>query len=121
MQLRPLAVLAASSLPLLACGGGGDGGEGNGGRQAVEVTIETFQFSPDPLDVPAGTTVRFTNEDPTTHTVTSGTREEPSPDRFDESLPEGATAEITFDEAGRFPYFCEIHSGPGMTGEVIVD
>jgi plastocyanin len=122
MQLRPLVLLAAASLPLLACGGGGDDvGEGGGGGEVIDVTIDTFQFSPDPLEVEAGTTVRFTNEDPTTHTVTAGTREEPEPDRFDEPLAEDASTDITFDEPGRFPYFCKIHSGPGMTGEVVVE
>ena len=115
MKLRLLVVLAAVTVPLLACSGGGDGG-----ADVVEVTIHTFQFSPDPLEVPAGTTVRFTNEDPTTHTVTAGTRDEPDPDRFDEPLAEGESAEITFDERGRVPYFCRIHSGPGMTAEVVV-
>ena len=118
MQLRLFVLLAAASLPLLACGGGS--GEGDGG-EVVDVTIDTFQFSPDPLEVEAGTTVRFTNEDPTTHTVTAGTREQPEPDRFDEPLAEDASTEITFDEPGRFPYFCKIHSGPGMTGEVVVE
>jgi plastocyanin len=123
MKLRPLVVLAAVTVPLLACGGGGDGGGGDaggGGGKVVDVTIDTFQFSPDPLEVEAGTTVRFTNEDPTTHTVTAGTRKHPDPDRFDERLPEDGTAEITFDEPGRFPYFCMIHSGPGMTAVVVV-
>ena len=110
-----LVAVASLSLPLVGCGGGGGGGE------VVDVTIDTFQFSPDPLEVEAGTTVRFTNADPTTHTVTAGTREAPEPERFDESLAEGADAEITFDEPGRFPYFCMIHSGPGMTGEVVVE
>jgi plastocyanin len=117
MKLRPLAVLAAVTLPLLACGGGG----GGGGGKAVEVTIHTFQFAPDPLEIEAGTTVRFTNDDKTTHTVTAGTRDEPEPDRFNESLPEGESAEITFDDPGRFPYFCMIHNGPGMTAVVVVE
>jgi plastocyanin len=116
---RPLVLLVATSLPLLACSGGGGSEEGDGG--VVDVTIDTFQFAPDPLEVEAGTTVRFTNEDPTTHTVTAGTRDDPEPDRFDERLPEDGSADITFDQPGRFPYFCMIHNGPGMTGEVVVD
>ena len=123
MKLRPLVVLAAVTVPLLACGGGGDGGGGDaggGGGKVVDVTIDTFQFSPDPLEVEAGTTVRFTNEDPTTHTVTAGTRDKPDPDRFNESLPVGKSAEVTFDHHGRFPYFCMLHNGPGMTAVVVV-
>ena len=56
-----------------------------------------------------------------THTVTAGTREDLEPDRFDEPLAEDGTTEITFDEPGRSPYFCKIHNGPGMTGEVVVE
>lgn len=85
------------------------------------VTIETFIFDPDPLTVPAGTTVTFENLDGTVHTVTAGTREAPERERFDAPLEEGATFEHTFDEPGTFAYFCDIHSGPGMTGEVVVE
>jgi len=53
--------------------------------------------------------------------VTGGTREDPEPDRFDEPLAEDGATEITFDEPGRYPYFCTVHSGPGMTGEVVVE
>ena len=109
-----LVAVASLSLPLVGCGGGGDGGE------VVDVTINTFQFAPNPVEVQAGTVVRFVNEDPTTHTVTAGTRDDPEPDRFDERLAEDGTAEVTFDDPGRYPYFCAIHSGPGMTGEVVV-
>ena len=37
------------------------------------VTIQTFQFKPMPIEVPAGSKVTFTNQDDITHTVTSGT------------------------------------------------
>jgi plastocyanin len=40
---------------------------------------------------------------------------------FDGQLPEqGATFELTLDEPGTYPYFCEIHPGPGMTGTITV-
>lgn len=135
---RP-ALLAAVALPLLlataACGsddpGSPIGSHGAGGAStatttaapagAAEVTIDTFQFAPDPIVVDAGTTIRFTNDDRIDHTVTAGTREAPTPEVFDESLPQqGATAEVTLDEAGTYPYFCRIHTGPGMTGEIEV-
>lgn len=121
-------LLLVTAIALAGCGGGaGDEADAtpttaaaSEDASAVEVTIDTFQFAPDPVEVEAGTTVRFVNEDPTTHTVTAGTRDAPEPDRFDERLAEDGTAEITFDEPGRHPYFCAIHSGPGMTGEVVV-
>ena len=36
------------------------------------VTIHTFQFSPTPLEVQAGTRVTWMNQDDITHTITSG-------------------------------------------------
>ena len=27
----------------------------------------------------------------------------------------------TLDEAGTYDYFCEIHPGPGMTGQIVVE
>ena len=124
-----LVLLLVVAATLTGCGGGGGGdSESTTTTTAapanrtgdVVVTIHTFQFSPDPLEVPAGTTVRFTNDDKTTHSVTAGTRERPDPQRFDEMLAEGASTEITFDEPGRVPYFCRFHHGPGMTAEVVV-
>ena len=85
------------------------------------VTIDTFDFQPDPVTVPAGTTLTFRNEDAIDHTVTAGTRARPTPDVFDGELPDqGATFDLTLDEPGTYRYFCRIHPGPGMTGEVRV-
>ena len=135
-SLTTYALLASMTvLPLTGCGDSGaddagptttTSGDSTESTSApdvdvVEVTIRTFLFDPDPLRVPTGTTVRFVNEDPTTHTVTAGSREAPTPEVFDESLAEGDSTEITFNEPGRQPYFCEIHQGPGMTAEVIVE
>lgn len=84
------------------------------------VTIETFIFSPDPVTVPVGTTVVFENLDSTSHTVTAGTRESPDTDLFNAELGPDETTEWAFDEPGAYDYFCRLHSGPGMTGQVIV-
>jgi plastocyanin len=89
--------------------------------ERTTVTIETFAFAPDPLVVEAGTSITFVNEDAIDHTVTAGTRDAPEPDRFDGELPdEGATFELTLDEAGTYDYFCRIHPGPGMTASITV-
>lgn len=114
-------------LPVVMLAGCGDDGEGadagaSGAAPAsAEVTIKTFNFQPDPLTVDAGTTITFRNMDKIDHTVTAGTREAPEPERFDGQLPEqGATFELTLDEAGTYDYFCTVHPGEGMTGQVIV-
>lgn len=124
---RTIAALAAiaASAGFAACGGGDQGGDGASGSatdqaaQGASVTIATFMYEPDPLEVDAGTTVTFTNEDRILHTVTEGTRENPVKGGFDEQLDgAGTTAEITFDEPGKVEYFCSIHNG--MDGTVVV-
>lgn len=88
--------------------------EGGAAVEAVD-----FTFTPPQLDVAAGTAVTWTNADQQGHTVTAGSAEAPEPERFDEELPGGGTASITFDEAGTFAYYCTIH--PAMEGTVVVE
>lgn len=107
------------TLTLSACGG--DSTDATA-ADAATVTVETFDFQPDPLVVQAGTTITFVNKDAIDHTVTAGTRDEPTPDVFDGQLAEkGATFELTLDEPGTYPYFCDIHPGPGMTATITVE
>ena len=81
------------------------------------VTISGFSFNPDSLAVTTGTTVTWSNKDGVTHTVTSGTPEDPD-GTFEEQVSAGSSVEITLDEAGRFTYFCAIHNT--MRGEIVV-
>ena len=78
-----------------------------------EVLIEGFAFEPGTTKVQAGTTVSWTNGDPTEHTVTAKDGSFSS-----EPLPNGKGFRVTFDQAGTFAYFCAIH--PTMTGTVQV-
>jgi plastocyanin len=79
----------------------------------VEVSIQDFAYTPDPVHVPVGTTVRWTNNDNVEHTVTSDTG------LFDsDGLDPGESFEYRFDVPGTYPYHCEIH--PSMQGTVIV-
>lgn len=134
--LRSFAVLSFLALGLVACGSDDAGGTSSSAPVATTdpadaaaapaaratVTIKTFQFGPDPLVVAAGTTITFVNEDKIDHTVTSGTREAPTPNVFNGVLPEqGTTFELTLDEPGTYDYFCQIHPGPGMTGVITVE
>ena len=122
-------LVAPALLALVSCGGGDDGSDARAeepaataaGSEAV-VTIETFNFQPDPITVEAGTTIRFENLDKINHTVTAGTRENPTPEVFDHTLEDaGATYELTLDEPGTYEYFCSFHPGEGMTGEIVVE
>ncbi len=125
------AVAAACLLALTACGGGSndadspsdtptseaaDPGSDAGSGGGTEVRIADFSFDPGELEVKVGDTVTFTNTDSATHTATA---KDDAPAAFDTEEIEGeATAEVTFDQAGDYEYFCEIHGA--MTGTVRV-
>jgi plastocyanin len=80
----------------------------------VAVTIENFAYSPASLTVPVGTTVTWTNNEATAHTVTSKTG------LFDsEIMNKGDTFSYTFSDRGVFEYYCTIH--PTMNGIVTVE
>ena len=77
------------------------------------VSIAKFAFAPDTLKVPAGTTVTWTNSDPTPHTITA------DDGGFDSGeLKAGGTFSRAFDRPGTFSYHCVLH--PSMRGRVEV-
>lgn len=107
------------------------GNEGSAAEEPASTMTEPNQvsilgqaapyFGPNDLTVKAGETVTFTNTDFVLHTVTSiASQGDPTPDGvFDTGLINGGeSAEVTFDEAGTYNYFCSIH--PQMRGTVTV-
>lgn len=82
----------------------------------ASVSIKNLAFDPTPINIAAGTTVTWTNNDSVTHTVTS---DSDSSESFDSGhLAPGATFTHTFNNAGTISYHCTIH--PFMHGQVIV-
>ncbi|HJT86032.1 MAG TPA: plastocyanin/azurin family copper-binding protein [Nitrososphaeraceae archaeon] len=79
-------------------------------------------YVPKEITVSPGTTVTWTNDDTTIHTVVEGSPENASSGAtpgFDSSIiAPGATWDNTFDTAGEFNYYCNLH--PFMTGKVTV-
>ena len=66
------------------------------------VEIHQFKFAPAEIEVAVGDTVTFTNLDLVPHTATG--------EGFDTgTLKKGESKEITFSEAGDFPYLCTLH------------
>jgi len=77
------------------------------------VSVANFTFSPTSLTINVGDSVKWTNSDAATHTVTADAG------GFSSTLgPSGGTFTFQFTSAGTFAYHCAIH--PSMTGSVIV-
>ena len=120
-----LVLVSALALLTAACGGGYSAPTPTPapvppGDPATSITIPIAAstlgnraFSPDDLDVAAGSTVTWTNNDSIAHTSTSDAN----------GWDSGAVAprghfSVAFPNAGTFHYHCAIH--PGMIGTVIV-
>jgi plastocyanin len=80
-------------------------------EEVVGIEISGFEYTPSEVSIDAGTTVKWTNNDQTIHTVTGS-----GIDSGD--IEPGGTFSHTFDETGTFSYSCTYH--PSMNGEVIV-
>ncbi len=73
------------------------------------ISIKGFAFAPDDLKVPVGTTVTWTNDEDSLHTVTSGTPPSPS-GLFDSGeIDTGVEFAYTFTDEGTYPFFCARH------------
>ena len=77
-------------------------------------------FAPNAINVSPGSTVSWTNDDTTEHTVTANEEgSSAAPPLFDSGpIPPGMAWDNTFDSPGTFGYHCSIH--PWMTGRVAV-
>src|SRR5215212_6574164 len=82
-------------------------------QSANAVSIVDFAFQPASIEVPAGSTVTWTNTGAVTHTVTA------DDGAYDSGqLKPGTSFSQTFTTPGTYTYHCEIH--PQMTGTVVV-
>ena len=76
-------------------------------------TVADFSFTPKTIEVKAGTTVTWTNQGQTEHTVKG-------PGFFSpKALGHGAKYSFRFSKPGRFPYLCTLHPSL-MRGTVVV-
>lgn len=81
---------------------------------AASVRIANLAFDPPTITVPAGSTVTWSNDDVTPHTVTA------VDGQFDSGIFDpGASFSWTFREAGAFAYQCLLH--PNMQGRVEIE
>ena len=80
----------------------------------VPVDIRDFAFSPNPVEIAAGDTITWTNQDEAPHTATGEDRDVLQSG----TIEPGSSFSQVFPEAGEFGYFCEFH--PNMTGTIVV-
>ena len=99
------------------------------GGEENTVRIQTFAYVPKTAEVEVGTPITFVNDDDILHTFTSGKAKKQGipgvsedvpaePDGlFDEDVDLDESFEFTFEKPGKYPYYCDIHSG--MSGVVV--
>lgn len=78
------------------------------------VVMSGFAFDPLVATVPPGTTVTFSNEDSSSHTVTVPAL------GVDDTVEGGGETTVTFPDPGTYDYVCRFH-GPDMLGRVVVE
>jgi plastocyanin len=104
-----LPAIAAAALVAAGCGGSGTSEP----VAATEVEmVKSYSFDPKAIEIEAGDTVTWTNEDNFTHTVQVVGQE-------DHRVEQGESVQIAFDEPGTYAYVCTLHS-QDMDGTVIV-
>ena len=108
--LLPAVALLAATVFAAGCGAG----ESSEPIATTEVKmVKSYRFDPKTIQIGAGQTVTWTNEDNFTHTVqVEG--------QADHQVGRGESVEITFDTPGTYHYVCTLHS-QDMDGTVIVE
>lgn len=107
--LLPVAAVLVVTVVAAGCGG-------TGTSEPVATTkvsmAKSYRFDPKTIEISAGDTVTWTNNDNFTHTVKIDGQD-------DHKVGRGDSVSITFDEPGRYHYVCTLHS-KDMDGTVIV-
>jgi plastocyanin len=108
-------VMAAAtliSLTLLACAQKAQS-VAAANQSATEVKIDNFSFTPQTLEIAAGTTITWTNHDDVPHNVVSTDKVFKS-----KTMDTDEKFSYTFTKPGTYNYYCSIH--PRMTATVVV-
>jgi len=97
------------------------------------INLSSLMFNPSMTTVKVGESVTWRNDEPITHTVTSGRfmgidkttglRSSQQPDgMFNAKLDgKGKTFSFTFTKPGTYTYYCDIHQGMNATIKVVAD
>jgi plastocyanin len=107
--LLPAATALAAGLLAAGCGGSA----ASAPVATTEVAMaKSYRFDPGTIEIDAGQTVTWTNDDNFTHTVQVDGQE-------DHHVGRGESVSITFDAPGTYHYVCTLHR-KDMDGDVIV-
>jgi plastocyanin len=109
--MRKFLLPAVAAAAVFAAGCGGSGTSEPVAATEVEM-VKSYSFDPKVIEIEAGDTVTWTNEDNFTHTVQVEGQE-------DHEVGKGESVEITFDTPGTYDYVCTLHS-QDMDGTVVV-
>jgi plastocyanin len=108
-----LAAAAGAALVTLLAAVGCGGEQSSEPVATTEVTMaKSYRFDPKTIEIEAGATVTWRNEDNFTHTVQVDGQE-------DHKVERGESVSIAFDGPGTYHYVCTLHE-QDMDGEVIV-
>ncbi len=108
--MRHALILASLGALLAGCG---QSGEAAGPVVTTEVSMpKSYRFDPKTIQVDAGATVTWRNEDNFTHTVEVEGQD-------DRKVEPGDSVSIRFTDPGTYDYVCTLHSHD-MKGKVIV-
>ncbi len=108
-------LLPAVAVPAAMLFAGGCGGAGESSEPVATTEVEmvkSYRFDPKTIEIEAGDTVTWTNEDNFTHTVQVDGQE-------DHKVGQDESVSIKFDTPGTFDYVCTLHR-KDMDGTVIV-
>jgi plastocyanin len=86
---------------------------GSQSNTTAEVKIDNFSFTPETINVNAGTTVTWVNQDDVPHTVASDEKIFKS-----RALDTDEKFAYTFTKPGTYAYFCSLH--PKMIAKIVV-
>ncbi|WP_044492486.1 plastocyanin [Moorea producens] len=78
-----------------------------------------LKFEPSSLTIKAGETVKWVMNNIGPHNVVF--EDAPSLTHKNMLMAKGSSYTSTFDEPGKYSYYCAPHRGAGMTGEIIVE
>jgi plastocyanin len=105
--------LASAAALLVAFAAGCGGGEESAAVATTKVQmVKSYRFDPKTIEIRAGQTVTWTNDDNFTHTVQVD-------GQSDHKIEQGDSVSIRFDEPGTYDYVCMLHRRD-MDGTVIV-